>query len=180
MSVFISYSSRDSGVARTVVAALEGRGIGCWIAPRNIPAGTPYADAIVDGLRASRVLLVIVSLQSIRSPQVVREIERGVHYRIPLLPLRIDNVSLEGSFEFFLSVAHWLDATERPIEAYQAQLVDAVSALLGETRVPSTGPVDSMPDASPAITEISPDLWSRRPGGRFRQFFHSFLEDPNS
>lgn len=37
--VFISYASSDKPVADAVCAALEQRGIRCWIAPRDILPG---------------------------------------------------------------------------------------------------------------------------------------------
>ena len=41
--VFISYSSKDSGVAFDVCAMLEAAGLTCWIAPRNVYGGKSYA-----------------------------------------------------------------------------------------------------------------------------------------
>ena len=37
--VFISYASQDVAVANAIVEALEGHGVKCWIAPRDVEAG---------------------------------------------------------------------------------------------------------------------------------------------
>ena len=38
--IFISHSSKNKPIADALVAALEKAGLGCWIAPRNIPTGS--------------------------------------------------------------------------------------------------------------------------------------------
>ena len=68
MDVFVSYSSSDKTIADAVVATLERAQIRCWYAPRDIRPGKPYAEAIVDGIRDCRAVVVIVSSRSIDSP----------------------------------------------------------------------------------------------------------------
>jgi hypothetical protein len=43
--VFISYSSKDKPVADAVCAGPEGRGIRCWVAPRDIHARIYFSAA---------------------------------------------------------------------------------------------------------------------------------------
>ena len=59
--VFISYSSTDKAIADSVCATLEGRRIRCWIAPRDITPGVPYGEALIEGLGASRLLVLVFS-----------------------------------------------------------------------------------------------------------------------
>ena len=42
-AVFLSYSSHDQRVADAVCSALEGRGVRCWMAPRDIRPGADWA-----------------------------------------------------------------------------------------------------------------------------------------
>src|SRR5687767_5533525 len=90
--VFISHSSADEAWAHAALAALEGLGLHCWIAPRDILAGQTWAGAIVDAIHRCRLMVLILSRDSNGSPQVTRELaqaaERGVH----VLPLRVDDV----------------------------------------------------------------------------------------
>ena len=51
--IFISHSSLDKAIADTVCSFLEARGITCWIAPRNIPPGGRYGEAIVHAIEDS-------------------------------------------------------------------------------------------------------------------------------
>ncbi len=45
--VFITYSSKDQKVARTICTALENRGLACWISFRNVQPGQNYQEQIV-------------------------------------------------------------------------------------------------------------------------------------
>jgi hypothetical protein len=55
-AVFISYASQDAAVANAVVAALEGGGLSCWIAPRDVTPGAFYGDAIVHAIDAAQAV----------------------------------------------------------------------------------------------------------------------------
>ncbi len=68
--VFISYASGDKTVADQACATLEGRGIRCWIAPRDARPGINYGASIVDAIDASSVLVFVVSSRAIASPHV--------------------------------------------------------------------------------------------------------------
>jgi len=181
MDIFVSYSSSDKSIADAVVATLERAQIRCWYAPRDIDPGKPYGDAILDGLQTSRGVVVIVSRHALASPHVLREVERGIHYGLVIVPFRIENVEMKGAFELFLSVSHWLDAMTPPLEQHLDRLTDAVRSVL---RIDTLAPASKAPDqpaaAEEPVAEISPDLWSRRPRGRLRQFLSHLLEDNQS
>jgi len=187
MDVFVSYASADKAIADAAVATLERTYVRCWYAPRDIQPGSDYGASILEALRSSRVLVVIVSASSIVSQQVLRELERGVHYGLVIVPFRVENIEMRGSFEFFLSVPHWLDALTPPLEAHLKRLADSVHAILQNANVaapPSPAsprrPKQRGDSDSEEFTELSPDQWSRRPGGRVRRFFDRFLDDPES
>lgn len=128
--VFISYSSPDREFAEAALAALEGAGIRCWIAPRDIVPGADWGATIVSAISDSRVLVLVYSSRSNDSPQVLREVERSVSKRLTILPLRIEDVAPTGSMEYFLGACHWLDAFEPPFEKHLGTLVAAVRAAL--------------------------------------------------
>ena len=52
--VFVSYSSKDKPTADAVCATLEGRGIRCWVARRDILPGTDWGESIIDAIEQSR------------------------------------------------------------------------------------------------------------------------------
>jgi hypothetical protein len=112
--VFISYSSKDAVTANAVCTTLEQDGLSCWIAPRDASPGDYYAESLIEGIMASRTLVLLLSSHSNRSPQVLREVERAVSKDIPMVPFRIEEVELSESMEFYISSQHWLDATSVP------------------------------------------------------------------
>jgi formylglycine-generating enzyme required for sulfatase activity len=129
--VFISYSSKDKVIADAVCAKLENNQIRCWIAPRDILPGMEYGQALVEAIKKSRLVVLVLSSNSNVSSQVMREIERAVSNEIPIIPLRIDNVLPSDSMEFYLSSVHWLDAITPPIEKHLDKLKDTVVRTLG-------------------------------------------------
>jgi hypothetical protein len=48
--VFVSYSSEDKTIGDGVCAVLEANRIRCWIAPRDVFAGSDYGEAIIDAI----------------------------------------------------------------------------------------------------------------------------------
>jgi hypothetical protein len=128
--VFISYSSLDKSVADSVCLALEASGTNCWIAPRDVMPGKPYGEALIDAINDSHIMVLVLSEHSNHSTQVVREVERAVSKGIPIIPLRIANVRLAKSLEYFLSTCHWLDAIGEKIEPHLPRLTEAVNETL--------------------------------------------------
>lgn len=53
--VFISYASEDL-TADAACHALEARGIRCGIAPRDVPPGRAYPEALVDAIQGAKVI----------------------------------------------------------------------------------------------------------------------------
>lgn len=163
--VFISYSSDDKPTADAMCAALEARGIRCWIAPRDVMPGAIYSAAIVEAIHASRVFVLVFSARSNSSPHVMREVERAVNRGVPIIPLRIEDVPLSPSMEYFISTPHWLDALTPPLRKHLAHLADTVSLLLArpEAEPPGLVPGATAPAAGSASLVPQP---SPRAGGR--------------
>jgi hypothetical protein len=128
--VFISYSTRDKNVADALCATLESRKIRCWIAPRDVRAGTEYPAAIIQAINNSRILVLVFSKEANGSSQVMREVERAVSKGIPIIPLRIENVEPTESMEYLLCTPHWLDAMTPPLERHLQELAETVQLLL--------------------------------------------------
>ena len=127
--VFISYSSRDKSVADAVCAKLEAERIRCWIAPRDVLPGIPYAEALIDAINGAKVLVLVLSAQSNASTHVLREVERSVHRGLAIIPFRIEDVALCRALEYFVSAPHWLDAMTPPLERHIKRLADSVKVL---------------------------------------------------
>jgi hypothetical protein len=131
--VFLSHSHADHHVATAICAHLEGRGLRCWIAPRDVRPGAVWAAELVNAIKASRALVVVWSKATNDSDQVLRELERAVHAGVPILPFRIEDAAPSDAVEYLLSATHWLDALTPPLERHIERLGDSLDALLART-----------------------------------------------
>ena len=91
--VFISHSSKDHEIAEKMCSVLEERGLKCWIAPRDIVPGASWGGEIVAAIRDCGCMVLILSEESNKSGQVLREVERAVNKTKPVIPFRISNVT---------------------------------------------------------------------------------------
>lgn len=151
--VLISYSSLDKPQADAICNRLESQGIRCWIAPRDVPAGSEYADAIVQAIEAAQVLVLIYSSHADNSKQVRREVERAVHNGITIMPVRIENAEMSPAFEYYVGSIHWLDAITPPLEQHIDKLVTSLRAVLerrgGGAPAGTKPPMPPMPSVQP-------------------------------
>lgn len=124
--VFISYSHKDAFVVQAIVAKLEEKQISCWYAPRNIDAGDEWASAIMKGLRAAKVMVLVFTDYSNASVQVRREVDNAISEGIPVIPFKLTENDPSGGMEYYLSTLHWLDAVDKPLE----KSIDELTAMV--------------------------------------------------
>ena len=140
--VFISYATADGGIAAAVVARLEDSEIGCWIAGRDIPGGTEWDDEIPEAIRASRLLVVILSSSAAGSDHVTREVRLAGGARIPILPVRIESVELAGALSYWVDGHQWVDVTPpQPSDEQLEHLAREARNLLSKGSSPRPGRV---------------------------------------
>ena len=178
--VFISYSSKDREAADAVLQALETSGISCWIAPRDVTPGVEYAQEIVEAIEGAKFLLLILSESSNDSSQVIREVERAVSKKVPILPFRIEEIGLSKSMEYFVSSHHWFDASQKPLSQHLPKLVESLQKRLAtmEGREAPAAAVATTVPPSPVRSSRKPlwlavaaavgDWWLWRPTGLCR------------
>ena len=138
--VFISYSSLDESAAETVCRVLERNKIRCWIAPRNIPAGESWDNAIIDGIKATSIMVLIHSSNANGSDQIKRELHLAHAKKKVLIPLRIEDVHPDDELEYILATVQWLDAIEKPLEDQLEPLIKRVNTILEASRQPAAEP----------------------------------------
>ena len=110
--VFISYSTKDSDTANLVYSYLEGNGINCWIASRNIEGGESFAVQIVDAINDCTAFIMIASGNSNDSGHVGNELSLAFGAKKKIIPFRIGEFSLSKSNLYFLQQAQWINAYE--------------------------------------------------------------------
>lgn len=164
--VFLSHSHVDKVYADAICHWLEAAEIRCWVAPRDIRPSEDWAEAIINAMDRSKILLLVFSSSSNTSPQVRREVERAVSKGLHVLPFRIENVPLSKSLEYFISSQHWLDAFGQDMDTYLRELCDCVAQLLdgsrgsGASSAPKLAVAATAP-AAPLLPALAPALQER-------------------
>ncbi len=146
--VFISHSSKDKPIADAICANLEGSGIRCWIAPRDIIPGEDWPTAITNAIAQSRIMVLVFSANSNSSEDVGREIMLAANNKAVIIPFKIENIEPEPGKQYYLANTHWLDAINPPTQEQIEALVDCVKALVPAIQIsrvenPLTTPMQS-------------------------------------
>ncbi|MGA3318547.1 MAG: toll/interleukin-1 receptor domain-containing protein [Candidatus Korobacteraceae bacterium] len=153
--VFVSYASKDKIVADAVCARLEAAGIRCWIAPRDIVAGTSYGEAIIEAIHGAKVMVLVFSSNANASGHIPKEVERAVSNGLAILPFRIEDVAPGKSLDYFIGSVHWLDAMTPPMEKHLDDLAATVHKLLPvmaeEQGAPAVRASGRSPQSAPGI-----------------------------
>ncbi|MBD3369275.1 tetratricopeptide repeat protein [Candidatus Fermentibacteria bacterium] len=124
--IFLSYGSKDSETARRILDFLESNGVDCWIAPRDIPPGTDWVEAIIDGIDAASGMVLIVSSAANQSPQVRRELERAVSRGLNLVSILIEPVALSKWMQYYTSTHQRYDASSGELGDHLPRILEAL------------------------------------------------------
>jgi hypothetical protein len=164
-TVFISYAEGDQPTAESICSALEAEGVACWIAPRDVVAGSAWQASIVDAIPTARVFVLVLSPKAVASAYVQTEVRCAFERkdpRLPILPFRIEPTVLNKEFRFMLGGYHILDASDRSVTESLPHLVRDVKRHLGE--VEPTPPIIA-PPPTPASGATSVFLSYKRHAG---------------
>ncbi len=124
--IFISYASSEEKIANQICNTLEEQGVSCWIAPRNIQVGKEYGAEIIEGIENCKVFFLCLSKASNESQHVLREVERAVNKRLPIIVYQYEETTLSKSLEYFLASTQWF--IPKGDEDF-AGLIDAIDKL---------------------------------------------------
>ena len=131
--VFLSHAKTDGSWTQGLCDALEAAGIPCWIAPRDIPAGERFVEAIVRALGESHAVVVVVSERSAASRYVLAEVKRAFEEGRKIVPVRLDGATLPPELEFYTNQHQWVEAQGRE----PADVLPELKAALGGTTSPA-------------------------------------------
>jgi hypothetical protein len=111
--IFISYATKDGGeVAFKLLLALETLGKRCWIAPRDVRPAVPYSRQIVNGIRHSCGLVLVLTPGANQSQSVANEVKIAHDERKLIAPLMIRGTQPSDDLTFFLGAHHRIDWTD--------------------------------------------------------------------
>lgn len=78
MKVFLSYAAGDHDVAESLARELAAAGYDVWRWETSVLPGDNWATKTGDALRDSRAMIVLLSPEAVKSPNVRREIEYAI------------------------------------------------------------------------------------------------------
>ena len=136
-ATFLSHSREDHKLAEELCASLEASGFSCWIAPRNVAPGQPYALACLEGVAQSLSLLLLASETALASVQVLSEVEQAHKRAMPIYTVLIPPAKVRGEMDFYLSRLHWIESGGRTPEQIAAKLAQVLNGQRGWNEVAS-------------------------------------------
>jgi TIR domain len=166
--IFITYSSKDQKVARTICTALENRGLACWISFRNVKPGENYQEQIVKAIRTAKIMVLVFTANANNSNEIKKELALASQHNLIVIPVRIEDVTPSEAFAYEFATRQWIDlfgdwedSITRLVEMIAAAINEPQSGngtkagLLsaGDTSAPSSG--KSMAESAPATGPAS-------------------------
>ena len=175
--IFISYSSKDQKVARTICTALENRGLACWISSRNVKPGDNYQEQIVKAIHAAKIMVLVFTANANNSNEIKKELALASQNNLIVIPVRIEDVTPSEAFAYEFATRQWIDLFN-DWENSIAQLVELIAAAtndhpsgngakagsqtVGDASAPSSG--KSMAESAPVP---APASLLQRPSSRW-------------
>ncbi len=168
--VFISHSSKDNKFARAICAALESRGLPCWISSCDVGPGENFMDAIVHAIGAAKVMVLVFSENANNSDDIKREIVLASSAKVTIIPVRVEDVLPKGAFAYQMATRQWIDLFE-DWEAQIERLAKWIAATAPSTFAIRTGvePQNSIADSPPINLDGSPQDKAQRHAGEEAQ-----------
>lgn len=124
--IFVSHAHQDNEIARTLVCSIEKHGSSCWLALRDIDPGANYADEIINAIKRSKLLVVLVSAEAMLSPHVQREVERAVKLKKTIIPILFPAIQLSGPLDYFLATTHCI-SIKQPTKDSILEIADQIA-----------------------------------------------------
>jgi hypothetical protein len=106
-----------------------------------------WLEAIVEGIKGSRIMLVLLSIHTQRSKQIGRELTLASDNDLTVITMRLDNVPAPDRLQYFTSNLQWIDAFGECFGSGMAKLLATVRFQLGQppTPIASSVPISSNP-----------------------------------
>src|SRR6266404_2960176 len=152
--VFVSHSHEDLPAADLMVRALEERGVTCWVAPRDVPPGGSYAEALLNAIESASCFVLIYSKHSNVSSHVLREVERALTFGLNIVPVRFDDSAPSKSLDYLLATVHWLSIAPDSRDRSIVKAVEQIAAWVAKSK--STGPSAEPAQSPPSRASIVP------------------------
>ena len=107
--VFISYSRKDSDIAKGICDTLNKLEIPYWIDIKGVYSGENFKEVIVRAISTSEIVLFLSSENSNKSNNVAKEISIADKYGKIIIPVRLDKSPMNPKMEYDLAGIDFID-----------------------------------------------------------------------
>ncbi len=107
--VFISYSRKDSDVAKGICDTLNKMNIPYWIDIDGVYSGANFKEMIVKAISTSEIVLFLSSENSNKSDNVAKEISIADKYGKIIIPVRLDMSPMNPKMDYDLAGIDFVD-----------------------------------------------------------------------
>ena len=129
--VFISYSSNDQDKVVKLADRLRSAGVSIWVDESGIGAATLWSKEIAGAIKGCKVLLLMVTPNSIQSENVVKEVTLAAEQRKKILPVVLAPTQIPEALEYHLAGIQHLDVSGRSTSESAEEILPALQRLLG-------------------------------------------------
>ena len=130
-TAFISHASVDSVQAVRLAGLLEQHGVRCWIAPRDITPGRPYANEIVRGIDGCAAFVLLATTASLSSPNVLNELEQAHRSSRTLYTVMVNQPKVPSDASYYVARLHWLETDGNDLENIAVRLSEVMNGIRG-------------------------------------------------
>jgi hypothetical protein len=101
--LFLCYSRKDADRVSRLASALESAGHSVWIDEQGVVGGEQWRKSIVDAIESSERFILLLSVNSIISDNVRRELDLAEGADVLILPLDLDRVVIPPEMKYQLA-----------------------------------------------------------------------------
>lgn len=128
--VFVSYTTADKEIAYQIVEFLEKNNIQCFVAPRDIDPGTPYASNLTRAISETNASILVASKAINASNHVLNELDIMVAQNKMILPYFIEDFEMNDDYRYYLGRTQRIIAYPNAVESYYPKIIDAIAPIL--------------------------------------------------
>ncbi len=130
--IFISHASGNSDIAYKLVDFLESNSIECFVAPRDVDPGKPYASNLMHAIEECDITILIASSEMNESVHVLNEVDVVVAKKKIMIPLFIEEFEMSDDYRYYLGRTHRIIAYPDRVETYFSKILDTILQNLPE------------------------------------------------
>ena len=129
--VFISYSSQDQDRVVKIADKLRSAGVSIWVDESGIGAATLWSKEIAGAIKSCRVLVLMVTPNSVTSKNVVKEVSLAAEQNKQILPVILEPTEIPEALEYHLAGIQHLDVNGMSASESAEEILPALQRLLG-------------------------------------------------